>query len=56
MIDKEYENQINNLKEIGNKTMTESVWSLKEYSETIKELCVKYGEERVKKDLGLEKV
>lgn len=54
IMDREYENMINALKNVGEKSMSDSTWSLKEYSETIKKMYDKYGEERVKKDLGIE--
>ena len=50
----EYENIIKGLKEIGSKSMSDSPWSLKEYSEVVNNLSKKYGEGIVKRDLGLE--
>lgn len=53
LMDEEYNNAINALKHIGDKSLTESNWSLKEYVNAVKELCNKYGEEKVKRDLGM---
>lgn len=53
-LDEEYENIIKGLKEIGSKSMSDSPWSLKEYSEVVNNLSKKYGEGIVKRDLGLE--
>ena len=53
-LDEEYENIIKGLKEIGSKSMSDSHWSLKEYSEVVNNLSKKYGEGIVKRDLGLE--
>lgn len=53
-LDEEYENIIKGLKEIGSKSLSESSWSLKEYSEAVKNLSAKYREGIVKRDLGLE--
>ena len=53
-LDEEYENIIKGLREVGSKSMSESPWSLKEYSEAVKNLSAKYGEGIVKRDLGLE--
>ncbi len=53
IVDKDYDLAISGLKSVGTNIMSESNWTVSEYAEAVKELCNKYGEERVKKDLGI---
>lgn len=54
MEDIEYNNKIECLKKIGEKSMSESNISLTDYSKILNDMFTQYGEEKVKRDLGID--